>query len=91
MAMKYTEEQLNSIDKSILVQLFLALQEESENQTAKLDEMDKKLQRIMEQLVLSKQERFGRSSEKMTDCTQIYFMEIDGKIAFFNEDRKSVV
>ena len=57
MAMKYTEEQLNSIDKSILVQLFLALQEESENQTAKLDEMDKKLQRIMEQLVLSKQER----------------------------------
>ena len=28
MAMKYTEEQLNSIDKSILVQLFLALQED---------------------------------------------------------------
>lgn len=85
MAMKYTEEQLNIIDKSILVQLFLALQEESENQTAKLDEMDKKLQRIMEQLVLSKQKRFGRSSEMMTDCTQIYFMEKDGKIALFNE------
>lgn len=85
MAMKYTEEQLNSIDQSILVQLFLALQEESEKQTHKLEEMDAKLQRIMEQLVLSKQERFGRSSEKMEDCTQIYFMEIDGKIAFFNE------
>lgn len=28
MAVKYTEEQLNSIDKSILVQLFLAMQEE---------------------------------------------------------------
>lgn len=85
MAMKYTEEQLNSIDKSILVQLFLAMQEENENQTKKLDEMDAKLQRIMEQLVLSKQERFGRSSEKMNDPAQIYFMEIDGKIAFFNE------
>ena len=85
MAMKYTEEQLNSIDKSILVQLFLAMQEENENQTKKLDEMDVKLQRIMEQLVLSKQERFGRSSEKMNDPAQIYFMEIDGKIAFFNE------
>lgn len=85
MAMKYTEEQLNSIDKSILVQLFLAMQEENEKQTRKLEEMDEKLQRIMEQLVLSKQERFGRSSEKMEDCTQIYFMEIDGKIAFFNE------
>lgn len=85
MAMKYTEEQLNSIDKSILVQLFLAMQEESEKQTRKLEEMDIKLQRIMEQVVLSKQERFGRSSEKMEDYTQIYFMEVDGKIAFFNE------
>ena len=85
MAMKYTEEQLNSIDKSILIQLFLALQEESEKQTAKLEEMDQKLQRIMEQLVLSKQERFGRSSEKMEDYTQICFMEIDGTITFFNE------
>lgn len=85
MAMKYTEEQLNSIDKSILVQLFLAMQEENEKQTKKLEEMDEKLQRIMEQLILSKQERFGRSSEKMDDPAQIYFMEIDGKIAFFNE------
>lgn len=85
MAMKYTEEQLNSIDKSILVQLFLAMQEESEKQTAKLEEMDQKLQRIMEQLVLSKQERFGRSSEKMEDYTQICFMEVDGTITFFNE------
>lgn len=85
MAMKYTEEQLNSIDKSILVQLLLAMQEENGKQTRKLEEMDEKLQRIMEQLVLSRQERFGRSSEQMEDCTQIYFMEIDGKIAFFNE------
>lgn len=85
MAMKYTEEQLNSIDKSILVQLFLAMQEENEKQTKKLEEMDQKLQLIMEQVVLSKQKRFGRSSEKMEDATQIYFVEIDGKIAFFNE------
>ena len=85
MAMKYTEEQLNSIDKSILVQLFLAMQEESQKQTRKLEEMDEKLQRIMEQLILSRKERFGRSSEKMKDYEQIYFMEIDGTIAFFNE------
>lgn len=54
MAMKYTEEQLNNLDKSILVQLFLAMQEENEKQTRKLEEMDEKLQRIMEQLVLQK-------------------------------------
>ncbi len=85
MAMKYTEEQLNDIDKSILIRLFLALQEESEKQAFKLNEMDETLQRIMEQVVLSKQKRFGRSSEKMGDYAQIYFMEVDGKIAFFNE------
>lgn len=85
MAMKYTEEQLNNLDKSILVQLFLAMQEETEKQTRKLEEMDEKLQRIMEQLVLSKQERFGKSSEKMNDYGQMYFVEIDGKIVFFNE------
>lgn len=85
MAMKYTEEQLKKIDKDILVQLFLAMQEETEKQTRKLEEMDEKLQRIMEQVVLSKQKRFGRSSEKMADYAQIYFMEVDGKIAFFNE------
>ena len=61
------------------------MQEQSEKQTRKLEEMDAKLQRIMEQVVLSKQERFGRSSEKMEDYAQIYFMEIDGRIAFFNE------
>ena len=85
MAVKYTEEQLNSIDKSILIQLFLAMQEENEKQTKKLEAMDEKLQLIMEQLVLSKQERFGRSSEKLSDSNQIHFMEVNGTIVFFNE------
>lgn len=39
----------------------------------------------MEQLILSKKERFGRSSEKMEDFSQISFMEVDGNIVFFNE------
>ena len=30
MAMKYTEEQLNTVDKSLLIQLFLAEQEQTE-------------------------------------------------------------
>lgn len=40
---------------------------------------------MMEQLVLSKKDRFGRSSEKMTDASQICFMEVNGTIVFFNE------
>ena len=56
MAFKYTEEQLNKLDKEQL---------------------------MMEQIVLSNKNRFGRSSEKMTAPGQIRFMEVDGKIVFF--------
>ena len=43
------------------------------------------MQLMMEQIVLSNKSRFGRSSEKMTDPGQIRFMEVDGRIVFFNE------
>ena len=67
MEIKYTEEQLNSIDKSLLITMFLGLQEQFESLSDKLTAMDNRMQLMMEQLILSRQERFGRSSEKMTD------------------------
>ena len=47
--------------------------------------MDNRMQLMMEQLILSRQEPYGRSSEKLTDHGQISFMEADGEIIFFNE------
>lgn len=47
--------------------------------------MNDKMQLMMEQIVLSNQNKFGRSSEKMSDPEQICFMEVDGTIVFFNE------
>lgn len=85
MAVKYTEEQLNNADKPLLVALLLNQQEQMESLTKELRETNKKMQKLMEQLVLSKQERFGRSSEKMEDTCQIRFMEVDGNIVLFNE------
>lgn len=85
MAMKFTEEQLNTIDKSLLITIFLGLQDQVEALTKEVSSLDQKMQLMLEQLVLSKQERFGRSSEKMDDHTQICFMEVDGEIVFFNE------
>ena len=85
MAMKFTEEQLNTIDKSLLITMFLGLQDQVEALTKEVSSLDQKMQLMLEQLVLSKQERFGRSSEKMDDHTQICFMEVDGEIVFFNE------
>ena len=72
MAHRYTEEQLN-------------LQEQTESLTKEVHELNNKMQLMLEQLVLAKKDRFGRSSEKMEDAVQIRFMEVDGNIVFFNE------
>ena len=85
MAFKYTEEQLNKLDKELLIQLFLSLQDQMEELTKQTQALNDKMQLMMEQIVLSNKSRFGRSSEKMTDPGQISFMEVDGKIIFFNE------
>lgn len=78
MAMEYTEEQLNKLDKTALVQLFLM-------QQAQLKDIDHKLQLLLEQVAVMNSHRFGRSSEKLEMANQIRFMEIDGTIVYFNE------
>ena len=78
MALKYTEEQLNSLDRETLIRLFLSQQEQLEN-------IDHTLQLVLEQMADLKRHRFGRSSEKHGAEEQISFMEVDGKIVFFNE------
>lgn len=85
MAVNYTEEQLNSVDKSFLIQLLLQQQEQLNALTKELHTSNEKMQLLMEQVILGKQNRFGRSSEKMGDTSQICFCEVDGTIVFFNE------
>ena len=78
MASKYTEEQLNSLDRETLTRLFLSQQEQLEN-------IDHTLQLVLEQMADLKRHRFGRPSEKHETEGQVSFMEVDGKIVFFNE------
>lgn len=85
MAFKYTEDQLNKMDKALLIELFLGLQDQMEELTKETHALNQKMQLLMEQVVLAKHHRFGRSTERMEDTTQISFMEIDGKIVFFNK------
>lgn len=85
MAFKYTEEQLNKLDKKLLISLFLGMQDQMEELTKQTEALNEKMQLMMEQLILSKKNRFGRSSEKMADPNQIRFMEVNGTIVFFNE------
>ena len=78
MALEYTEEKLNSLDKETIIQLFLSQQEQ-------LKQIDHTLQLVLEQVADLKRHRFGRSSERHETEAQISFMEVDGKIVFFNE------
>lgn len=59
MAFKYTEEQLNKLDKELLIQLFLGLQDQMEELTKQTQTRNDKMQLMMEQIVLS-----NKSSQK---------------------------
>ena len=78
MALEYTEEKLNSLDKETIIQLFLS-------QQAQLKQIDHTLQLVLEQVADLKRHRFGRSSERHEMEAQISFIEVDGRIVFFNE------
>ena len=64
MAIKYTEEQLNTVDKSLVIQMLLTEQEHTEQLTkqvaelnAKLTAMDEKMQKLIDQLILANKNR----------------------------------
>ena len=81
MAKTYTEEQLNTFDKATLIQLLLM-------QQSQLQEIDKKLQLLLEQAAVLKNNRFGkksllsqrmqrqRANEQLTSKTFRLFMSI---------------
>ena len=92
MAAEFNREQLNKLDKSSLLAIIEKQSEQLNKQTEQINKLSAEtkrlndtIQKILEQLVLQKNHRFGRSSEKLDDPYQISFMEVEGKIVFFNE------
>ena len=53
MAFKFTEEQLNTLDKSFVVELFLQLQEQNDKLSDEIQDLNKKLELLIEQVTLS--------------------------------------
>lgn len=64
MTFKYTEEQLNKLDKELLVQLFLGMQEQMEKLTEQTQALNDKMQLMMEQLILSQKTRLAGPVKK---------------------------
>lgn len=57
MGMMFTEEQLNSFDKDVLISIVKAM-------SGQIDELNSKMDLLLEQLNISNSQRFGRKSEK---------------------------
>lgn len=79
MAIKYTEEQLNTVDKSLIIQMFLNQQEELSKAVNQIEQLTKevqsgndKLQRMMEQIILSNNARFGRLPKRWIILTRFH-------------------
>lgn len=79
MAIKYTEEQLNTVDKSLIIQMFLNQQEELSKAVNQIEQLTKevqsgndKLQRMMEQIILSNNVRFGRLPKRWIILTRFH-------------------
>lgn len=52
MEIKYTDQELNSIDKTLLIKMFFNLQNQMETLTVETKALNDKMQKMMEQLVL---------------------------------------
>ena len=70
---KYTEEELNKCSKKMLISLFLSMQDQ-------LEALNKNMELLIEQVAMSNQRRFGRSSEQQISgqlTLSDYFNEIE--------------
>ena len=70
MCQKFTEEELNTMNHDAKNAVIYQMQE-------RLDKLEHDYERLMEQIHLADQERFGRHTEKLN--------EIAGQLSFFNE------
>ena len=70
MCEKYTPEELNKMDHAQKDDIIFLMQE-------KLDRLEQNYESLMEQVRLANQQRFGRSTEKLSALT--------GQLSFFNE------
>lgn len=86
---KYTQAELIKYDKEAIISMFLSMQQLTENltqicaeQKIQLAQLNQNMNLVLEQLNISKQQKFGRSSEKIVYDGQLemIFNEAEGTI-----------
>jgi transposase len=76
----FDEQELTEYSKKTLIKLFLSQQELLKNQEVQLKSLNEKIDLLIEKLALAQQQRFGRSSEKVT-----LEVDLDQLSMFLNE------
>ena len=74
MEKKLTENQLAKFTKKDIIEMYLSIQKIAESQELQLAEMNQKLDLLIEQLGIAKQNRFGISTEKVDLDGQFYII-----------------
>ena len=70
MSQKHTLDKLNSMDREELITIILTMQ-------GQLDALNENIEKLIEQVRIANQNRFGRSTETMKS--------MDGQLSFFDE------
>lgn len=71
MGRKYTEEELNSCSKEMLITLLLSMQDQ-------LDNLNTSMERMVEQIAIMNSQHFGRKTEKLADLSdQLSFFDFN--------------
>lgn len=89
---KFTESELNEYSKEDIISMFMTMQKLTENlsmtcaeQKAQLAQVNQNLNLILEQMRISKQKKFGRSSEKMVYDGQLEMCFNEAEVTIVNK------
>lgn len=67
----YDKKQLTEYSKNVLIKMYLTQQEALKKQEKQMEDLNKKLDLLLEQIRLSNQNKFGRSTEKIENVDQL--------------------
>lgn len=81
----YTKEQLTKYNKAALVDLLLSQQQMLEQQAKQLEVLNHNIELLLEQNKISKQNQFGRSSEKIELVEQLSMCFNEAEVTIENK------
>ena len=81
----YDKKQLTEYSKNALITMYLTQQEALKKQEKQMEDLNKKLDLLLEQIRLSNQNKFGRSTEKIENVEQLTMCFNEAEVTIENQ------